>query len=54
MPSALTPRADLGVYIVSHRLGHASVTFALTVYTHVMSGDQKRAADRFAVLASGA
>ena len=35
---------------VSERLGHASVTVTLTVYGHVMPGDQKRAADRFAAL----
>jgi integrase len=35
---------------VSERLGHASVTVTLTVYGHVMPGDQKRAADRFARL----
>lgn len=35
---------------VSERLGHASVTITLTVYGHVMPGDQKRAADRFAAL----
>ena len=31
-------------------LGHASVTVTLTVYGHVMPGDQKRAASRFAAL----
>jgi hypothetical protein len=30
--------------------GHASVTSTLTVYGHVMPGDQKHAADRFAAL----
>ncbi len=35
---------------VSERLGHASVTVTLTVYGHVMPGDQKRAAGRFAAL----
>ena len=35
---------------VSERLGHASVTITLTVYGHVMPGDQKRAAGRFAAL----
>jgi integrase len=38
------------VKTVSERLGHASVTVTLTVYGHVMPGDQKRAADRFAAL----
>ena len=43
------------VKTVSERLGHASVTLTLTVYGHVMPGDQVRAADRFAaLLGSGA
>lgn len=32
------------------RLGHASVVVTLTVYAHVLPGDQKRAASRFAEL----
>ena len=35
---------------VSERLGHASITVTLSVYGHVMPGDQKRAASRFAAL----
>jgi len=35
---------------VSERFGHASVTITLTVYGHVIPGDQKRAAVRFAEL----
>jgi integrase len=35
---------------VSERLGHGSATITLTVYGHVMPGDQKRAASRFADL----
>lgn len=35
---------------MSERLGHASITVTLTVYGHVMPGDQKRAAGRFAAL----
>ena len=38
------------VKTVSERLGHASVTVTLAVYGHVMPGDQKRAATRFAAL----
>ncbi len=38
------------VKTVSGRLGHASVTVTLTVCGHVMLGDQKRAASRFAAL----
>jgi integrase len=43
-------RAGEPVPIVSQRLGHASVVVTLTVYAHVMPGDQKRAASRFAEL----
>jgi len=38
------------VSVVSARLGHASEVVTLTVYAHVMPGDQKRAAARFAEL----
>lgn len=42
------------VKIVSERLGHASVVTTLRVYHHVMPGDQRQAAARFAELVSGA
>jgi len=42
------------VKVVSERLGHASVTVTLTTYSHVMPGDQRQAAARFAVLVGGA
>ncbi len=38
------------VKTVSERLGHASATVTMTVYSHVLPGDQKRAASRFAAL----
>jgi integrase len=38
------------VHVVSQRLGHASVVVTLTVYAHVLPGDQKRAHSRFAEL----
>jgi integrase len=38
------------VKVVSERLGHASATITLQVYAHVLPGDQKRAASRFAAL----
>ncbi len=45
------PRGGLRpVKTVSERLGHANVSITLTVYAHVMLGDQKRAASRFAAL----
>ena len=34
--------------MVSERLGHADVTVTLTVYSHVMPGNQRQAASRFA------
>lgn len=42
------------VKVVSERLGHASVTVTLTTYSHVMPGDQRQAAARFAALVGGA
>lgn len=39
--------------VVSERLGHASATITLTVYAHVLPGNQKDAADTFAALVSG-
>ena len=42
------------VSTVSARLGHASEVVTLTVYAHVMPGDQKRAAARFAELVAEA
>jgi integrase len=38
------------VSIVSERLGHASEVVTLTIYSHVLPGDQRRAATRFADL----
>ena len=40
--------------VVSERLGHASVSVTLSVYAHVLPGDQKAAAARFAALVRGA
>ena len=40
--------------VVSERLGHASVTVTLSIYSHVLPGDQKAAAARFAALVGGA
>lgn len=39
---------------VSARLGHSTVTITLNTYGHVMPGDQRRAAARFAALIEGA
>ncbi len=40
--------------VVSERLGHASVTVTLGIYSHVLPGGQKAAAARFAALVRGA
>jgi integrase len=42
------------VKVVSERLGHASPTVTLTVYAHVMPGNQRDAADQFASLVAEA
>ena len=42
------------VKVVSERLGHASATITLQVYAHVMPGNQRDAAVRFAALVEGA
>lgn len=42
------------VKVVSERLGHANVTTTLATYSHVMPGDQRQAAARFAELVAGA
>ena len=42
------------VKVVSERLGHASPTITLTVYAHVLPGNQKAAADSFAALVAEA
>ena len=42
------------VKVVSERLGHANVTVTLSYYAHVMPGDQRQAAARFAALVGGA
>ena len=40
--------------VVSERLGHASVTVTLSIYAHVLPGDQRETAARFAALVGGA
>ncbi len=42
------------VKVVSERLGHANATITLAVYAHVMPGNQRSAANRFAALIGGA
>jgi integrase len=39
---------------VSQRLGHRSEIVTMTVYSHVLPGDQRRAANRFAELVGDA
>jgi len=43
-------RARENVKVVSERLGHASVAITLGVYAHVLPGDQRETAARFAAL----
>jgi integrase len=38
------------VHVVSQRLGHASPTITMSVYAHVMPGNQRDAAGLFARL----
>jgi integrase len=38
------------VHVVSQRLGHASPMVTLTVYAHVMAGNQRETANTFARL----
>ena len=47
-----TLSADLGepVQVVSQRLGHASPVITMSVYAHVLPGNQQEAADTFARL----
>lgn len=42
------------VKVVSERLGHASATVTMTVYAHVLPGNQRAAADSFAALVADA
>jgi integrase len=42
--------AGVPVHVVAQRLGHASPTLTLSVYAHVMPGNQRDAADLFARL----
>jgi integrase len=42
------------IKVVSERLGHASPTVTLTVYAHVLPGNQRDAADKFAALVAEA
>jgi integrase len=42
--------AGVPIKVVSERLGHSSINVTLGVYGHVMPGDQKRAAVKFAEL----
>lgn len=42
--------AGVPVHVVSQRLGHASPSITLSIYAHVMPGNQREAADLFARL----
>jgi integrase len=47
-------QAGVPVHIVSQRAGHASPVVTLQIYAHVMPGDQKSAAAKFAAMVAGA
>jgi integrase len=53
-----TPRSSLAggtpVKVVSERLGHASAVVTMTVYAHVLPGNQRAAADAFDALIEAA
>lgn len=51
--ATLLLRAGVPVKVVSERLGHATAGFTLTVYSHVMPGQDSDAAERFASLLRG-
>jgi integrase len=38
------------VHVVSQRLGHATPAITMNIYAHVLPGNQRQAADRFAQL----
>jgi len=42
--------AGVPVHVVSQRLGHSSPVVTMTVYAHVLPGNQRDAADTFARL----
>ncbi|NLO27541.1 MAG: tyrosine-type recombinase/integrase [Actinobacteria bacterium] len=44
---------DENAKIISERLGHASVAFALTVYAHVLPGIQKEVVSQPAAVIDG-
>ena len=48
--ATLLLKAGTPVKVVSERLGHASPAFTLTVYAHVLPGQQSEAASAFAAL----
>ncbi|MGH2699377.1 MAG: tyrosine-type recombinase/integrase, partial [Actinomycetota bacterium] len=48
--ATLTLKAGVPVKVVSERLGHASTSFTMDVYAHVLPGMQAEAAETFAAL----
>jgi integrase len=46
-------KAGVPVKVVSERLGHATPSFTMTVYQHVLPGMQAEAASTFADLVFG-
>ena len=51
--ASLMLAANVHPKVVSERLGHASVTITMDIYSHVLPGIQRDAADKFSRLLSG-
>jgi integrase len=51
--ATLSLQAGVPVKVVSERLGHASTSFTLDVYAHVIPGMQEDAAAKFGALLFG-
>ena len=49
----LVPLGDVRVLVVSQRLGHSATALTTDRHGHVLSGQQKAAADGFAAAVSG-
>ncbi|MDY0340623.1 MAG: tyrosine-type recombinase/integrase [Coriobacteriia bacterium] len=50
--ATILPKTGVAPHVVSQRLGHASVAFTLDVYSWVLPGQQRAAADGFAAAIS--
>ena len=46
--------AGMPLKVVSERLGHSTAAFTMTVYQHVLPGQQMQAAEQFAAIVGAA